>query len=436
MKVNFMIDLELLRQLREVEGLSHKEIAIRLNKTEKSISHYCSKNNIRKTPKCANKNTCKYCGKGIYYLREYCNQGCFQKHKSIKANERYALESDDIIEKYSNGISMKNIAKEKKIDKKIIKSILENSGFEFKKVTNININTVNNFLSENFKELIAMNLEKEKRSSSNYKYWIDIKCSKCGDIFKAEWANIKRKNKDGTFRFKGCYYCGDRSNSLIRYENCNCCGEKILKQDCLKRGDKDNLRYYCSDKCFKEKESKCCRICNKKFLPKHSNENTCSDKCKKLYLNNIREINFISKEKYCKYCGKKFNTKFKESKVYCSKECINKMNNFRSKIQEGKRADKIKNNGDIDKDITLPKLYEKHKGICMICGEKCDYNDYVKNEKGHFISGGKYPSIDHIIPISKGGTHTWGNVQLACRICNTYKNDSYIEEREGQLRLF
>ena len=45
MKVNFMIDLELLRQLREVEGLSHKEIAIRLNKTEKSISHYCSKNN-------------------------------------------------------------------------------------------------------------------------------------------------------------------------------------------------------------------------------------------------------------------------------------------------------------------------------------------------------------------------------------------------------
>lgn len=34
-----------------------------------------------------------------------------------------------------------------------------------------------------------------------------------------------------------------------------------------------------------------------------------------------------------------------------------------------------------------------------------------------------YPSIDHIIPVSHGGTHTWDNVELAHRYCNGVKSD-------------
>ena len=32
-----------------------------------------------------------------------------------------------------------------------------------------------------------------------------------------------------------------------------------------------------------------------------------------------------------------------------------------------------------------------------------------------------YPSMDHIIPLVKGGYHTWDNVQLVCRGCNNKK---------------
>ena len=75
-----------------------------------------------------------------------------------------------------------------------------------------------------------------------------------------------------------------------------------------------------------------------------------------------------------------------------------------------------------DKDITLEKLYERSGGICALCGELCDYENY-EIENGFIIVGDTYPSIDHIKPISKGGSHTWDNVQLAHKLCNCAKAD-------------
>ena len=75
-----------------------------------------------------------------------------------------------------------------------------------------------------------------------------------------------------------------------------------------------------------------------------------------------------------------------------------------------------------DKDITLETLYNRDLGICALCGERCDYTDYIfKGEV--FIAGNRYPSIDHIVPISKGGSHTWDNVQLAHKQCNSVKSN-------------
>lgn len=41
------------------------------------------------------------------------------------------------------------------------------------------------------------------------------------------------------------------------------------------------------------------------------------------------------------------------------------------------------------------------------------------------------PSVDHVKPLAKGGKHSWRNVVLAHRICNTLKSDREPE----QLRL-
>lgn len=75
--------------------------------------------------------------------------------------------------------------------------------------------------------------------------------------------------------------------------------------------------------------------------------------------------------------------------------------------------------------ISLAKVIEKDHNICQICGEPCN-----KNDKSWGDSGPTYPSIDHVIPLSKGGSHTWDNVQLVHIICNSYKRDLITVKRE------
>lgn len=72
-----------------------------------------------------------------------------------------------------------------------------------------------------------------------------------------------------------------------------------------------------------------------------------------------------------------------------------------------------------DQSISLKELLKKYNGICQICGKPVDVES--KNEKGHVL--GDYPSLDHIIPLSKGGDHVWSNVQLAHVRCNAKKHD-------------
>ena len=73
---------------------------------------------------------------------------------------------------------------------------------------------------------------------------------------------------------------------------------------------------------------------------------------------------------------------------------------------------------DFDNTITLKRVIEKYHGICQICGMKVNLDDV---ENGHIKR--MYPTVDHIKPLSKGGSHTWDNIQLAHMCCNAGKCD-------------
>src|SRR2546423_6189820 len=47
--------------------------------------------------------------------------------------------------------------------------------------------------------------------------------------------------------------------------------------------------------------------------------------------------------------------------------------------------------------------------------------------------GGRADSIDHVVPRSKGGEHTWENVVAACRPCNVRKRDRMLHETSMRL---
>jgi 5-methylcytosine-specific restriction endonuclease McrA len=42
--------------------------------------------------------------------------------------------------------------------------------------------------------------------------------------------------------------------------------------------------------------------------------------------------------------------------------------------------------------------------------------------------GGAAENLDHVVPRSRGGSHTWDNVVAACRRCNSRKENRLIED--------
>jgi len=57
---------------------------------------------------------------------------------------------------------------------------------------------------------------------------------------------------------------------------------------------------------------------------------------------------------------------------------------------------------------TRHKVYQQGNGICAICGKPVSYEEFT---------------IDHILPLSRGGSNDLNNLQIACRGCNELKNN-------------
>ncbi|WP_253188500.1 HNH endonuclease [Leptolyngbya sp. 'hensonii'] len=55
------------------------------------------------------------------------------------------------------------------------------------------------------------------------------------------------------------------------------------------------------------------------------------------------------------------------------------------------------------------------------------------NHTCQYCGSTKHLTLDHIIPRSKGGTHTWDNVVTACEKCNSGKGDSRSERLRQRL---
>lgn len=118
--------------------------------------------------------------------------------------------------------------------------------------------------------------------------------------------------------------------------------------------------------------------------------------------------------KVCKECGSMF---VGGRRNYCSDKCK------RKRINRNKDH-RLNNDNVIDRDITLTKLYQRDNGRCYLCGIVCDWDDKIIDDNGTVIVGSKYPTIEHIQPLSKGGLHKWDNVKISCKKCNELKGNT------------
>ena len=117
-------------------------------------------------------------------------------------------------------------------------------------------------------------------------------------------------------------------------------------------------------------------------------------------------MNILAYEHECPSCGTRFRSS-NPYRLYCSESCKN----------AGKPSgyiERAKSFGvEYDTSVTLDAAIRRFGATCYICGKPCD-----KDDKRWGTFGPDYPTIDHVVPLSKGGTHTWGNVRIACGECN------------------
>lgn len=150
-----------------------------------------------------------------------------------------------------------------------------------------------------------------------------------------------------------------------------------------------------------------------------------AERCKEYGLNPGRgNVSYAVIARTCPECGNEYET-HKRDQRFCSQKCQNAW--FSRKRHDRLRAHSEK---AVD-DISLREVYERDGGVCHICGRKTDWSDYRLNENGAFIAGKRYPSRDHVIPLAKGGQHSWGNVKLACFSCNSRKSDAVLVTERG-----
>jgi len=67
--------------------------------------------------------------------------------------------------------------------------------------------------------------------------------------------------------------------------------------------------------------------------------------------------------------------------------------------------------------------FKQQKGICPICSKKMSFDTNIDDLK---------PTVDHIIPLSKGGDDHYENVQTVHQKCNFEKGNKLEQETSGR----
>lgn len=170
-----------------------------------------------------------------------------------------------------------------------------------------------------------------------------------------------------------------------------------------------------------------CEVCGTSFIPKGGKDKRCSRECTykakgwgtmphsrnkpksyRIYITN------------CEQCGRLFVGRRQKTKC-CSQACYIKrdyrlnasrylkhahLRNARLKLVEYEEVEPIK-------------VYERDGWVCQLCGQPVKRETEIKHDP-------EMASLDHIIPISHGGSHTYGNLQCSHLRCNLAKGNRIL----------
>ena len=184
---------------------------------------------------------------------------------------------------------------------------------------------------------------------------------------------------------------------LNRFQECIYCNQKFVITSQTTITGKNRRTYCYEDACIKQHAS----IKVREWAERNHNEN--------------REI--IT----CKYCNREYLREYGEKNTtFCSDLCLKRYHDQLRHLRERMSEKDI---------IELPNrfvIFKRDNHKCHICGKKID----MKLPHPHPMSA----TLDHVIPIARGGKHEAKNLKAAHLSCNSAKGADIIESK--RLTLF
>lgn len=214
--------------------------------------------------------------------------------------------------------------------------------------------------------------------------------------------------------------------------NCQCCGKSLIGTSKTGR-PKRNCSKKCSDRFRTKKRKKqpkalACLRCSNQFVTTRPHAKFCSSECRHAY----QQASGIGKDKYwqkraelypdgtrthdCGWCGEPRTFVIGESVVnafhdHCRKEAKTAKN----------RTKTVKRKAGVESQrISHEQVVQLYGQNCNICHELIDL-DLPRTSRFGL-------TIDHVIPLAKGGLDVMDNLRPTHWICNIKKSDKLPEE--------
>jgi len=252
-------------------------------------------------------------------------------------------------------------------------------------------------------------------------------CAKCRRLNEKSRRNLveELKRRRETAPERTCEYCGTvfrrgkDSHNAARFCSRKCGFE--AKSNVWRSPPVDNdLRSSALDLGARFRVTRClCVQCGQRFVGGNITAMYCSIGCQRQAFWRRRGVDPAPRR--CPECDVVFEVVYgRGAAVFCSDECSAKHNRRKVKWRRKARMRSVAND-----NIDPFYVFDRDGWRCKLCGVSTP-----KRLRGTYDD--RAPELDHILPISLGGSHTLDNVQCACRKCNGAKGATPM----GQTLLF
>lgn len=231
-------------------------------------------------------------------------------------------------------------------------------------------------------------------------------CRNCGREYETPYLNRNQYcSRQCAFSDQGQW----QKHPPQKGRQCASCGKPFTVPQSGHRSAK-----YCSEKCGRRGVAMVCEQCGRNYHGSPASKYCCG-RCAYKANQEQKRRDYVPKpdfDKRCHWCGAEFTTN-RPTVKYCGDQCSLKA--FRASKRSGNHRRNVMKRRQFVARVNVADVYQRDGWACQICGSPVDPNAQYPDPMS--------ASLDHIVPISRGGTHEPSNVRLTHWICNCVRGN-------------